>query len=77
MKFCCSVFFFIFTCVFADGFLMFESLLLFISIFPFEFHFLSFDFKLFELSMKGFSIHVRVLVFSKKNVAITLLFRVG
>ena len=64
-------FFFIFTCVFADGSLMFEYLLLFISIFPFEFHFLSFDFKLFELSMKGFSIH------AYKNVAITLLFRVG
>ena len=39
MKFCCSFFFFQFTCVFV------------------EFHFLSYDFKLFELSMKGFSMH--------------------
>ena len=56
---------------------MFESLLLFISIVRFEFHFLSYDLKLFELSMKGFSIHERVLVFSHKNFAITLLSSVG
>ena len=53
------------------------SLLLFISIVPFEFQLLSDDFKLFELSMKGFSIHVKVLVFSYKNFAISLLSRVG
>ena len=52
-----------FTCVFVDGSLMFESLLLFISIVPFEFHFFSSGFKLFELSMKGFSILVRVSLF--------------
>ena len=49
------MFSFQFTCVFVDDSLMFESLLLFMYIVPFEFHLLSYDFKLFELSMKGFS----------------------